>query len=288
MTITTYLVPDPNFIGALASASIGISANSLSVTLQNGYSGFQAIGNDPTTTGAYYFEVTIGPNWGGGTAIGILDSLFDPGITGGNTARGITNHAMVLFENGNVYSNGSTVATIPSFTANTTYCVAVDFGAKLIWFQVNGGSWNGTAANPATGSGGISISSLTGPFVPVLAFQGGSGTVTFNFGNTTFAGTAPAGFSNWPLSAPTFGARVSQTGMDSLKDNTSANVRVSYESIESINAQTTANARVSYESVESLVYLDNTNARASQIVLQVLTPVFVPMTGAHTNTMIVT
>jgi hypothetical protein len=73
--------------------------------------------------------------------------------------------------------------------------VAFDATAKLIWFRRNTGSWNGSGtADPATATGGVSFSALTGPFYAVVT-SGKVGTSnTANFGASTFAQPVPSGF----------------------------------------------------------------------------------------------
>jgi hypothetical protein len=86
---------------------------------------------------------------------------------------------------GTVSINGSTVATIQGYAQGNTISMAEDTAAQLVWFGVNGGIWNNSgSANPATGVGGISIASVTGPYFGGVCENGsGAGFVmTGNFG----------------------------------------------------------------------------------------------------------
>jgi hypothetical protein len=82
--------------------------------------------------------------------------------------------------------------------------VAVDFDAALAWFKIAAGNWNGSGtANPATGVGGVNISSLAFPLFPFARLAGIPETVTANFGASAFGGIVPSGFnSGWPGLAP--------------------------------------------------------------------------------------
>jgi hypothetical protein len=52
---------------------------------------------------------------------------------------------------------------IETWTAGSVVDVAVDLGGAVIWFRVSGGNWNNSGtANPATGTGGVSLSTMTG------------------------------------------------------------------------------------------------------------------------------
>lgn len=81
--------------------------------------------------------------------------------------------------------------------------VAVDIGARLMWFRKSpAGIWNANpSANPATGVGGYALAGglASGPlFVGACAVNGVTpDTVQINFGSTAFSGAIPAGFSAW-------------------------------------------------------------------------------------------
>ena len=72
---------------------------------------------------------------------------------------------------GNFYYNGTIVQSgLPTWSAaNDLIDVAVDLYNGLIWIRVNGYSWNNNpSANPAIGTGGLSVYGLTS-FYPVLS-----------------------------------------------------------------------------------------------------------------------
>ena len=87
---------------------------------------------------------------------------------------------------------------------NAVVGVAIDLGANLIWFQTNGGHWNGiVGANPATGVGGWDISALrTSPIYLYAVVFGEEDQVTMNAGATSFTYSVPSGFTAWDGSIP--------------------------------------------------------------------------------------
>ena len=132
---------------------------------------------------------------------------------GGATATNIftqngTDGAVVASATGNIWVDVVNTASFGVATlVNKLIQCAVDLDAKLIWFRhsnADGSSpsnWNNNAsANPSTGVGGISISSLVAPLCPVVSFGGGAtvnASVTFNFGNSAYAVTPPTDFTNF-------------------------------------------------------------------------------------------
>jgi hypothetical protein len=106
----------------------------------------------------------------------------DSYIPGSNTGS-----VGLIFSPQQVFYNFSFGDTIGSATAVTEF--AWDRGANLYWFRVVGGDWNGNpSANPATGAGGISITTFSGTLYPTFAsFSSGAGC-------TALPGSPPSGF----------------------------------------------------------------------------------------------
>src|SRR5262249_52287183 len=120
-------------------------------------------------------------------------------------------------QGGSMFVNGSPQGpTLPGCTTGAVICIAVDVSAALIWFRVGAaGQWNASGtANPATGVGGFSISSITsaGIFALWAAATYGPDAGTANFGGSAFVGTPPSGFTAG-LSTTTTGTTVSATGV---------------------------------------------------------------------------
>lgn len=139
---------------------------------------------------------------GGGLAL-LSETFADNVWIGSDTV------SVGCYTDGNCYSNGSIVSGgggICACTTGATMCFAVIGGSKL-WVRVNGGNWNNDVIanqNPATNTGGVSISALgftgdTYPAMNTLNIDGVQpvGKLTGNFGATALAFTAPSGFSTF-------------------------------------------------------------------------------------------
>jgi hypothetical protein len=140
------------------------------------------------SVGKYVFEVSI-PTSAYITGIGLTgddftlsDGLDSPGAVG-------------YFSLNDIWVNGVHGSDLGTYTDGDTVRVAVDLTARLIWFRVNSGNWNNdTAANPATGAGGIDISALTGPLRPAITVIFIGNVVTGSFASIS---SRPSGFRSW-------------------------------------------------------------------------------------------
>lgn len=96
--------------------------------------------------------------------------------------------------------NGSTNNVGGSYDDGDTAQVAVDRTANLIWVRKNGtGDWNGSnAADPATGTGGITISGLTSATIFAFVSMKPGGEATLNGSPDRLAFAIPAGFTTLP------------------------------------------------------------------------------------------
>lgn len=174
------------------AASTVLSNGNLTAMATTSSSGGRAV--DGYTTGKYYVEYTN--SWSSGSdSVGIATS------TAGFNAVPI-GQCSVLYS-GSINLDGSnTGSTVGGGVAPSgTIGMAVDISNKLIWFRgAPSGNWNGSGtANPATGTGGISISTLTGTLFPWFSIAFNGDTITANFGATAFSGAVPGGFtSGWP------------------------------------------------------------------------------------------
>lgn len=145
---------------------------------------------DRAISGLTYFSAVI-TTLTGTPQIGICDVASAVG-----TALGSTLTSVGYLSTGAVQLNGVTIATIAAYVATNRIDCAVDWGARMIWFRVNNGNWNNNVANnPATGVGGIDISTAInlGTATPAI-YASLSGTVwTMEF-STPFTNAAPASF----------------------------------------------------------------------------------------------
>jgi hypothetical protein len=177
------------------SAQIVLSNGNLTIT--NGGSlnlvGGRAIASH--SSGKFYFEHTV-------LATNSNDQLGFGNATEslGSVGQSTNSVGWKFLSGGAVQINGSTIGTAAGGVAvSDVLSAAVDFTGKLIWFRVNAGNWNNSGtANPATGTGGFSLSTLAaGPYFPQADVDGASSSYTSNFGGSTYAQTVPAGFGNW-------------------------------------------------------------------------------------------
>jgi hypothetical protein len=169
------------------------SNGNLTLTYTSGTS-FQSVrATSSHSSGKYYFEVTV-TSEANNTVIGLANANYV-------TTNGLIYNSLDSVgyrEDGLVQTNNGPLTTVQTWGDNTI-SVAVDLGTQLLWLRVDNGNWNNSGtASPATGTGGISISSLNaGPFFPAVALHDTTETNTANFGATAYAQSVPAGFGNW-------------------------------------------------------------------------------------------
>lgn len=154
---------------------------------------------DTQSTGKYYFEATLGTLGGSNMSIGVhyVSSTY------GDTQRGSI--CLVNNSTGTIYSNGSSTGSTLAKTqaSGDVIGVAIDLDNRKCWFKniSQGGNWNGSGtANPATNTGGLTMDANYG-FNPVAVLDGNGASMTLNFGDTSFAASAPSGFAGWPHTA---------------------------------------------------------------------------------------
>lgn len=153
------------------------------------------------STGKYYFEVTL---------VTMFDAFVQVGI--GNASQVLTqkvggtglNSVGAMATDRGTYLNNTFSATwaAAGAVAGDIVGVAVDFGNSNIWFRkINGGTpqnWNNSgSADPATNTGGFSISTLNaGPYFPMASADTAADSMTANFAGS-FIAAAPSGFGIW-------------------------------------------------------------------------------------------
>lgn len=160
---------------------------------------------DLKSSGKYYFEVTLTTLVGTSTGIGLLQACFGCAdlVSGANVGT------VVIYKgSGNIWSNGSSSGKSLGALANGDIIgIAIDLDGRNVWFRkAPSGNWNGNASyDPATASGGASCSSLPDGAAPAIGYTSSGNsteTVTANFGDTSFSGSVPSGFTaGWPSNA---------------------------------------------------------------------------------------
>jgi len=173
---------DPSFSNS--AGIVALSEGNLVATSLGGSYGFvrSTVAN---STGKFFRSITLNVLTDN-DQIGIVNAAV--AASSGSIYLGAdTNGIGYIPKIGAVYYNGSAVATIQTATAGQIVDEAVDLGAGLIWWRVNGGYWNNSStANPATGTGGIALG-VSGPFYAGLEFPFAAGEKnTTNFGATGY------------------------------------------------------------------------------------------------------
>ena len=151
-------------------------------------------------SGKYYWECT-GATWTNGST-GIGAALAAPALSGLSSTTG----AAIFFQSGAIFVNAVYQGAGVNFGPRSNgdiIGIAIDYGANLIWFRVcPSGNWNlnlGGSANPATGSGGLGIGTITtAALLPAALFNATSDQIVANFGGSAFSGAVPSGFTAPP------------------------------------------------------------------------------------------
>lgn len=199
----------------MATAAAAGSAGILSATVKNPHciisgaglivtsdgANIDTIGRGDTATTAIasgvkpYWEITINIDAvAHNAAAGIMNASMG---TADNEWLGQSADGSGWYDDGGVYRANAQIATFATYTVGSVLCFAVD-GANKWWGRVGSGNWNNDVIgnqNPATGTGGISITTLGTSYPAYLVRNGGK--LTFNPG-PTFANTPPSGFTGFP------------------------------------------------------------------------------------------
>jgi len=174
-----------------ADVACALSNANLTATCTGGGSGFRGVRATISITGLKYWEITHDLVNGGDTQVGVANGtagIFDFG-------GGVDNDSISYNAGGTVNLNGSSLGSIGSYTTGDVTGIAYDSVNSKIWFRKNGGNWdnNGTH-NPATNTGGYSISAITGADFPYVNVNTNGSASTVNFGATAFVTAPPSGF----------------------------------------------------------------------------------------------
>jgi hypothetical protein len=186
------VVFDPDYTGN----ALVLSNQALTVTATSGIVGY------PSSLATYaiipgqkvMFSVTIDV-WApqvDGTSVGIANHTANVDLWLGSTGS----DSIGFWDDGYVYLNGVSTGGYPSFGYDGAVLdVAVDRDNNLIWIRVDGGLWNNSSsANPATATGGVDTSAVTGIVYPGVNPYYSSGTAGQMSINTSTAYSVPTGF----------------------------------------------------------------------------------------------
>lgn len=177
------------------AANLALSNNNLTLTgLDGNYGNVRSIA--AASSGKRYWEVLAVTS---GNPASTVPGFGDASATL-TSFLGFDGHSVGWAGDGRILGNSTTVTTIQAWAQGNTLCFAIDIDNALLWCRTNGGNWNNSgAANPATGTGGISISGMIGskPWFAIGESLAAPDVVTANFGRSPFAQAAPTGFGTW-------------------------------------------------------------------------------------------
>jgi hypothetical protein len=188
------------------SANVTVSgADSLTVTTTSATLG-GARATNSITTAKTYFEVLLNTQTGTNFVIGWANATASLAAIIGGDKNGVSE---LLVNSGVFFFNNANLGTaIGNAATGQTVCIAFDPVAKLIWARINNGFWNNSAsADPATGVGGASVSTINaGPYFPAFSANASGASLTAKFGATDFNYAIPAGFSALDTNTQAFNA----------------------------------------------------------------------------------
>ncbi|MEH2569663.1 SPRY domain-containing protein [Bradyrhizobium sp. AZCC 2289] len=156
-------------------------------------------------SGKWYFEITAGTGIAAGgtnSSVGVMKL----GATDINVLNGSDAGMVLKGGNAAIFSNNASsgLSLGVDIADGNIIGVAVDLDNHKIWFRkAPSGNWNGQAIgsqNPATNTGGASLSVWNATTLsPYAGFDAG-GSWTANFGASAFTGAVPSGFtSGWTV-----------------------------------------------------------------------------------------
>jgi hypothetical protein len=193
----------PDAVVVSAPATAWDSATGINISLSNANltataataAQAQVRASTSRASGKYYFEVTCGGTIQN-SAVGVSTSAP------GGTTLAFSQGSFVNVANGAIFIGGASsgFSTGGAFVAGDVACIALDLGSKRVWFRRNNGLWeNSGTDNPATNTGGLDVSAYfaSAAAFPIVTFTSTGLSHTGNFGATSFAYSAPSGFSSW-------------------------------------------------------------------------------------------
>ncbi|TCR67890.1 hypothetical protein [Rhizobium sp. BK376] len=189
-----------SFSATAKSPNLTLSDGNLVATSTNA-SYAAVLGSNSQSSGKFYFEFQNVRITDSNSGIGL-------GTAGTNFASYLGSNAQSvgLEPNGGVWFNGHQIGTASAVPVGATVSIALDVTNKLIWFQTNSGLWNNSsAANPATGVGGFSVSGIgSSVLYPAAIWREALGTTQIAMTSASWISVAPSGFGPWaPPSTPT-------------------------------------------------------------------------------------
>ncbi|MFT4115418.1 SPRY domain-containing protein [Bradyrhizobium sp.] len=187
----TILPPSTSFDPAHTSANLTLSdGNTVEVAVAPG-GWTRALASK--SSGLWYFSATILADTANQSGVGLMNASELAG-----NYIGQTNNSIGYYPGGDVYLNGAAVASIGSYAVGDVIGVAMNRTTNKVWFRKNGNGWNGgtlASQNPATGTGGISISNISGALFPAVVSGANNGSISAF--KTPYLFGPPQGFANF-------------------------------------------------------------------------------------------
>jgi hypothetical protein len=183
------------------SANVTLSGGNLIATFSSATQG--SVRGDTSFTGKRYFEALMSVSssfWSVGWANATASLAAQIGTTV-NSVCSRPARADVFFN-----SVSSAVQNSASLDAPVTARIAIDTTALLFWVALDDGLWNNSAtADPASGTGGISLAALgAGPYFPIFGSAASGSQCTARFGAADMWFATPAGFSTLDTNVQAF------------------------------------------------------------------------------------
>lgn len=218
------------------NANLTLSNGNLTATATAG-NYLNTLGDTSASAGNLYFELQNIVAGNDDTGVGVASVLPTAGNYVGTDTNGIASY----FKSGGVYTDGHDVNSSDDTVTGDFAAVAISITNKLIWFYSSATSrWNASAtADPATGTGGISISGLASfTLYPAYTTDSTDDSGTLVTTSADFKLGLPTGFVAW--GSPS-NARVSQIVAQVLRTPVPpSNARISQsvaQSLRSVEAQ---------------------------------------------------
>ena len=179
-------------------ADVTLSGGNLTYTSTSAATACSARSTTSKSSSKVYFEVTV-VTLGVSSFIGFGESSFSdassPGVPGWYANSYGWRESYGIFYNasqvdspvGSTWANGNVLA------------FALDLAGQKLYVNnlTQALGWNGGSGDPAGGTGGYSISGVSGALNAIVANYNNTGKYTFNFGNSGFSGSVPSGFVAW-------------------------------------------------------------------------------------------
>jgi hypothetical protein len=199
------VVPTTTFDPAHISSNIVLSNGNLTARYNSSGSNVNAFGTISKSAGLFYHELRINTKGAGHEFIGYANNSFSTAISQA-LGNDVAKNSVGWWSTGEVKIGGSTLTTIATYATGSVLGLCLDLTHSKVWFGVISGStvlWNNDVLanqNPATNTGGISISTITaGALFPCVTLQTFNDQITTNFGATAYTNATllPSGFGNW-------------------------------------------------------------------------------------------